>query len=163
MISDNIINNKCPICHETILDKDNCITDCDHKFCLSCILESCKYKNTCPICRVQLYEYNINNEDENDQPQNEIVPTEIENEILLRIMNIILNNVNIRNNSHEFIIYNNYLRYAHTLSNLSYNFFINPIKYGLKYFINVTAFTMLSSLGLYTGFYYANKFISYFS
>ena len=163
MTSENNVNNQCPICREMILDKDNCITECDHKFCLSCILESCKYKNTCPICRVQLYEYNISNEDENDESPNEAIPIELENEVLLRIMNILQNNISMRNNSHEFIIYNNYLRYIRTLSNLNYNFFINPIKYGIKYFINVTTFTMLTSIGLYTGFYYANKFISYFS
>jgi hypothetical protein len=116
-----------------------------------------------------LYEYNTENSEnqenqenqENDEEQNLIIPSEIENEMILRIINIVINNIELQRNSHEFIIYNNYIRYINAL--LNNNSFIEPIKTGIKYFINVTTFTMLTSFGLYTGFNYANKFISYFS
>ena len=44
----------CNICFNDISDKNYCITSCKHKFCLSCILISIKYKNTCPCCREEL-------------------------------------------------------------------------------------------------------------
>lgn len=44
----------CNICFNNISDKNYCITSCNHKFCLSCILISIKYKNTCPCCRTEL-------------------------------------------------------------------------------------------------------------
>lgn len=45
----------CAICLEEINEKNNCTTLCNHKFCLSCMLESLKYKNSCPTCREILY------------------------------------------------------------------------------------------------------------
>ena len=48
----------CNICFNDINDKNYCITSCKHKFCLSCILISIKYKNTCPCCRTELISNN---------------------------------------------------------------------------------------------------------
>lgn len=167
MTHENRILEHCPICIEIISDKDSCITSCDHKFCLSCILESCKYKNTCPICRIELYEYNISNDyennNENEENQNEIIPIEIENQMTLRLIrNILENNIQIRNN-HEFIEYTNYMRYTYNISMFGYNFLINPVKNAIKHVMNITSFTMLTTFGLYIGLHYANKVISYFS
>ena len=49
-------NHKCPICFETMKNNRNvCVTACNHKFCLSCMLEYIKRNNTsCPICRQKI-------------------------------------------------------------------------------------------------------------
>jgi hypothetical protein len=54
----------CAICLEEINEKNNCTTLCNHKFCLSCILKSLKYKNSCPICREIIIIENTENIDE---------------------------------------------------------------------------------------------------
>lgn len=43
--------DECPICMEKINDTNSCITPCNHKFCLICILKHSQNKNDCPICR----------------------------------------------------------------------------------------------------------------
>ena len=50
-------NNKditCVICLDKIKDKNNVKTNCEHNFCLTCLLEHLKYKNTCPCCRIPI-------------------------------------------------------------------------------------------------------------
>lgn len=49
--------NMCPICLNTFKTDssgnhiDIGITDCNHKFCLTCIVRHGKRRNTCPMCR----------------------------------------------------------------------------------------------------------------
>jgi hypothetical protein len=155
----------CPICLDIILEKNNCVTQCYHKFCFSCIIESCKYKNTCPICRVELYEYNDDdNDNENNiiEEQNQIIPVHIENQITIIVRNILLDNIAMTN-TRQFILYLQYLHYIYILTNFNYNFFINPIMVSLKYFLNITTLTMVSSFGFYTGIILGSKIVSYFS
>lgn len=53
----------CAICLEEMDEKNNCTTLCNHKFCLSCMLKSLKYKNSCPVCREIInIEYSDDNE-----------------------------------------------------------------------------------------------------
>lgn len=55
----------CPICHgEFNEDKNMVITECKHKFCLTCFVSN--YNNsenghTCPLCRNELVEEKVNN------------------------------------------------------------------------------------------------------
>ena len=51
---------KCPICLDEIGDKNSCVTECGHNFCLKCLYRSLKEKNTCPMCRqaLQYFTYN---------------------------------------------------------------------------------------------------------
>lgn len=44
-------SNECSICYETIGEKNCCVTECGHKFCLKCILVAMDRNNTCPMCR----------------------------------------------------------------------------------------------------------------
>lgn len=44
----------CPICLSMFEEKDIIITECGHKFHHSCLKESLKRGNKCPICRSQL-------------------------------------------------------------------------------------------------------------
>jgi len=43
--------DECPICMENINDTNRCITPCNHKFCLICMLKHSQIKNDCPTCR----------------------------------------------------------------------------------------------------------------
>jgi hypothetical protein len=60
------VKNECPICYEIIGEKNNCNTPCGHIFCFSCITKALSKNNTCPCCRENLVdqnidEYNLNN------------------------------------------------------------------------------------------------------
>ena len=48
--------DSCPICLDKIGEKNNCITECGHKFCLKCLSIALQGKNTCPMCRNKLVE-----------------------------------------------------------------------------------------------------------
>lgn len=43
--------NECSICYEIMGEKNCCITECGHKFCLKCLLVAMDRNNTCPMCR----------------------------------------------------------------------------------------------------------------
>ena len=49
----------CPICLDDIGDKDSCNTECGHKFCFKCLSIALRNKNTCPMCRHELLEENL--------------------------------------------------------------------------------------------------------
>ena len=60
---------KCPICYETIQDKNVIITNCNHTFCSNCILRLNRTSNSCPLCRAELTTFpiaeNVNNTNQN--------------------------------------------------------------------------------------------------
>ena len=58
-MSDNI----CPICLDTIKETNFCVTDCKHKFCLSCLHTSLLNKESCPLCRNDLVPKNKDREE----------------------------------------------------------------------------------------------------
>ena len=52
----NVNDTKCSICLVSLkgVHSDITITRCNHLFCTTCILNSVKYKHTCPLCRTVL-------------------------------------------------------------------------------------------------------------
>ena len=44
----------CPVCFDHLSFKNICVTKCNHKFCLECILTHHTKNNNCPLCRTQL-------------------------------------------------------------------------------------------------------------
>jgi len=46
--------DSCPICLDEIGEKNNCVTECGHKFCLKCLSIALQGNNTCPMCRDEL-------------------------------------------------------------------------------------------------------------
>lgn len=48
------IYEMCPICLENMKDNNLVITECNHKFCFTCLMKSCENKNECPLCRSQI-------------------------------------------------------------------------------------------------------------
>jgi hypothetical protein len=57
---------ECCICYEPIGEKNNCVTQCGHKFCLKCLMMSMSRNNTCPCCRTELIP---SSEEEDDQDE----------------------------------------------------------------------------------------------
>lgn len=41
----------CSICLETIGEKNNCVTECGHKYHMSCLMKWTMKNNSCPACR----------------------------------------------------------------------------------------------------------------
>lgn len=55
------IDDSCPICLDTIKDKNYVITKCNHKFCFSCLSTCCNINNKCPLCREEIKEFKQKN------------------------------------------------------------------------------------------------------
>ena len=69
--------NECVICFENIGEKNNCVTECGHKFCLKCLVTSIAHKNACPCCRAQLIDEIEGDDEEEDE---DFVPMENDDE-----------------------------------------------------------------------------------
>lgn len=71
-----INDDECPVCYEIIEEKNNCITICNHKFCLQCLLKSYNKNNACPCCRALLIDEKIYNNIDDEQQGEEQEQTE---------------------------------------------------------------------------------------
>ena len=49
------MNTHCVICQEK-LTKNYCRLDCEHEFCLTCIIKHSRVSNACPLCRSEFCE-----------------------------------------------------------------------------------------------------------
>jgi hypothetical protein len=69
-----IKDDECPVCYEIIKSRNYAITQCNHKFCMPCLLKVFQEKNACPCCRNCLIEDTQYNADsgEDDSIENEI-------------------------------------------------------------------------------------------
>lgn len=56
---------ECCICYEMIGEKNNCVTECGHKFCFKCLMTAMARKNSCPCCRAPLTD--VPNQEEEDE------------------------------------------------------------------------------------------------
>ena len=50
----------CPVCLGDIGEKDSCVTECGHSFCLKCILRASQENTACPMCRNVLVDDPVN-------------------------------------------------------------------------------------------------------
>jgi hypothetical protein len=41
----------CPICYEDVGEKNSCVTECGHKFCMTCMAKNLQVSAKCPLCR----------------------------------------------------------------------------------------------------------------
>jgi len=64
-------DTECCICFETIGEKNNCTTDCGHKFCFKCLATAMTRSNACPCCRAPLIEENEESDDEYQESDDE--------------------------------------------------------------------------------------------
>ena len=45
------MTQECPICYNIIEKYGFCVTNCEHIFCIDCMVKSLKTNKTCPMCR----------------------------------------------------------------------------------------------------------------
>lgn len=48
-------DKECPICLNNVINFDSVLTDCNHVFHGSCLIEWVRRNNTCPMCRTKLF------------------------------------------------------------------------------------------------------------
>jgi len=78
-----ILTHECCICYDTIdADKNNCVTDCGHRFCFKCVATSLMHNNcACPYCRAPLVdtpEESEEDDEEEEEDDDETLETEDE-------------------------------------------------------------------------------------
>jgi len=60
---------ECCICYETIGEKNNCVTECGHRFCFKCLMMAMARNNSCPCCRAPLTDVPDQEEDVDDDEE----------------------------------------------------------------------------------------------
>ena len=45
---------ECPICYNPLGDKNVCVTECGHKFCMGCVSQHLCNSTACPMCRSEI-------------------------------------------------------------------------------------------------------------
>jgi flagellar biosynthesis GTPase FlhF len=115
LINDNInINeNICTICLDNLKENNYVKTNCNHTFCLSCLLQHLKFNNTCPCCRSSIESIRKNDSKQlslNDVSnlirlnieQNQLFLSQVSQEIKNNFVNSLLNNEtsNVNNDIH---------------------------------------------------------------
>ena len=97
-------SQKCPICYETIQNKNFIVTNCNHTFCSNCILRLNRSSNSCPLCRADLT--NIPIAENLDNPEENILYT---NQFYRRILQESENSINsleVSLESYRYIVQN---------------------------------------------------------
>lgn len=56
---------ECPICKESLSDKNVCNTKCGHTYCMNCIIKHSNNDKRCPLCRKEVFEINHSQEEKN--------------------------------------------------------------------------------------------------
>jgi hypothetical protein len=65
------LEEECCICYENIGTKNNCVTECGHKFCFKCLAMSMTRSNACPCCRQPLMDEPDADDDEEESEYDE--------------------------------------------------------------------------------------------
>jgi len=65
---------ECSICTNIICDTNKCITNCNHTFCLSCILKHLHTNKNCPLCRELICESSEDESSESSQEESRRTP-----------------------------------------------------------------------------------------
>jgi hypothetical protein len=60
------VGTECCICYEIIGERNNCVTECGHSFCLKCLITALTHNNGCPYCRTTVLEPQNPEEDEDE-------------------------------------------------------------------------------------------------
>lgn len=74
---------ECSICMNSISTKNVCTTNCNHSFCLSCILTHLNTNTNCPLCREFIYE------NESSSSEEEIQLEEGPTQTMMRAINMV--------------------------------------------------------------------------
>lgn len=74
-------STECLICYEKIKNTNFCITECNHVYCLTCIIKATLRKTECPYCKYKLLEIPENTEEEINENHVEEVNVQVFNNI----------------------------------------------------------------------------------
>lgn len=153
----------CAICLEIIKEKNNCITSCGHNFCLSCILISTEYNNTCPCCRERLYsKYNfLENEETNNSEDMEDDEEDDDDDENIAVQQLLLNSTS---NQNEIQMTEEQITLFNRLKNLmeySYRFsyILTRIRNASINTIKLSSFIILTAFCINTGIKLSNYFL----
>lgn len=129
------MENECCICYEIIGTKNNCVTQCGHKFCFKCIVMAMSRNNGCPCCRAPLTDampeddidddesvYEVDELFDDDEDEDEEIPEadaeiiasrlEAEGFTMLDIVSLLLNRFSKTNARHtEDFVANVYVKF----------------------------------------------------
>ena len=114
-------DSECCICFESKKNKSQVITNCNHNFCLFCLLQHLKKSNDCPCCRKNI----LDEEKYNDLYKNTNVNNSVRNNLRTLLWNV--NNFSPQNN--------NMLSHENIENNIQFNIenFVNSIIYDTLY------------------------------
>lgn len=62
---------ECSICTQIILNNNCCVTECNHVYCLSCLLQHLKFNKNCPLCREKMIESPFASDDESENEEDD--------------------------------------------------------------------------------------------
>lgn len=63
---------ECCICYDAIdTNKNNCVTECGHKFCFKCLATAMQHSSACPCCRSPLVESSETSDDEDEEVESD--------------------------------------------------------------------------------------------
>jgi hypothetical protein len=65
---------ECSICTNNICDTNKCITNCNHTFCLSCILKHLNTNKKCPLCREIICESSEEEQSDSSEEEPQRIP-----------------------------------------------------------------------------------------
>ena len=65
-------SNECCICYEMIGERNNCVTECGHSFCLKCLVTAMSHNVACPCCRTPLVESPPIEESDDEEEESDI-------------------------------------------------------------------------------------------
>ena len=74
-------STECLICYEKIKTNNCCITECNHAFCLTCMIKTALKKKECPYCREKILKNEEIDRQEDELEENENYAVEVEVEI----------------------------------------------------------------------------------
>jgi hypothetical protein len=64
--------HECCICYDTIdSQKNNCVTECGHRFCFKCLATAMVHNTACPCCRSPLVNSDADEEEEDDDEEDD--------------------------------------------------------------------------------------------
>ena len=76
---------ECSICTQVILNNNCCVTECNHVYCLSCLLQHLKFNKNCPLCREKLIELPFTSDDETDDDESGVESNHINEDDIINV------------------------------------------------------------------------------
>uniref|UniRef100_A0A6C0JP38 RING-type domain-containing protein n=1 Tax=viral metagenome TaxID=1070528 RepID=A0A6C0JP38_9ZZZZ len=93
---------ECAICKNNISSNNLCKTNCNHMYCLSCLLLHLKNDNRCPLCRATIEDSESSESEEEDNDTD--TPIEITHSYRYELNGVVSVNYNLKILIYIFIV-----------------------------------------------------------